>query len=155
MIRARRSRIVATIGPASSSPEMIVTLAQAGADVFRLNFSHGSHDDPRRRRLNAVRGGRADGGKRPLGVLADLQGPKLRLGKFGWSRSTEAGTGCASTSTPRRATRRGCRCRIPKSSRPCAPATCCCWTTAGCGCASANVHDYLGRRHGRSGHKLV
>jgi pyruvate kinase len=45
MIRARRSRIVATIGPASSSPEMIITLAKAGADVFRLNFSHGSHDN--------------------------------------------------------------------------------------------------------------
>ena len=44
MIRARRSRIVATIGPASSSPEMIVTLARAGADVFRLNFSHGAHE---------------------------------------------------------------------------------------------------------------
>ena len=45
MIRKRRTRIVATLGPASRAPEQVIALAKAGADVFRLNFSHGSHDD--------------------------------------------------------------------------------------------------------------
>ncbi len=80
MIRARRSRIVATIGPASSSPEMIVTLAKAGADVFRLNFSHGAHET-HAAVYAAIREAEKTVG-RPLGILADLQGPKLRVGKF-------------------------------------------------------------------------
>ncbi len=45
MIRDRRARIVATLGPASSNPEMVLALAIAGVDVFRLNFSHGSHEN--------------------------------------------------------------------------------------------------------------
>ncbi|MBW3618299.1 MAG: pyruvate kinase, partial [Proteobacteria bacterium] len=45
MIRDRRARIVATLGPASNTPEMVEKLARAGADVFRLNFSHGAHGD--------------------------------------------------------------------------------------------------------------
>ena len=80
MKRARHARIVATLGPASRSPGMVKTLAQAGVDVFRLNFSHGSHDD-HAAALKAVRGAEM-ALKRPLGVLADLQGPKLRLGRF-------------------------------------------------------------------------
>ena len=80
MIRARRARIVATLGPASRTPDMIQALARAGADVFRLNFSHGSHDD-HAATCKAVREVEKIVG-RPLGVLADLQGPKLRLGKF-------------------------------------------------------------------------
>ena len=80
MIRARRSRIVATIGPASASPEMIVTLAKAGADVFRLNFSHGAHET-HAAVYAAIREAEKTVG-RPLGILADLQGPKLRVGKF-------------------------------------------------------------------------
>jgi pyruvate kinase len=80
MIRARRARIVATLGPASRTPEMIQALALAGADVFRLNFSHGTHDD-HAAVCKAVRHAESVVG-RPLGVLADLQGPKLRLGKF-------------------------------------------------------------------------
>ena len=80
MIRARRARIVATLGPASRSPEMVETLARAGADVFRLNFSHGSPDD-HRAALDAVRAAEI-AIDRPLAVLADLQGPKLRLGQF-------------------------------------------------------------------------
>ena len=80
MIRARRARIVATLGPASSEPAMIRELAMAGADVFRVNFSHGAHAD-HARAIQAVR--RAEAAvDRPLGVLADLQGPKLRLGEF-------------------------------------------------------------------------
>ena len=80
MKRARRARIVATLGPASRAPGMVKALAQAGVDVFRLNFSHGSHED-HAAALKAVRGAEL-ALKRPLGVLADLQGPKLRLGKF-------------------------------------------------------------------------
>lgn len=80
MIRARRARIVATLGPASRAQETVQALALAGADVFRLNFSHGSHED-HAAACQAVR--RAEQVvERPLGVLADLQGPKLRLGQF-------------------------------------------------------------------------
>jgi pyruvate kinase len=80
MIRARRARIVATLGPASRSPEMVRKLAEAGADVFRLNFSHGAPED-HRAALEAVRAAEVSI-DRPLAVLADLQGPKLRLGQF-------------------------------------------------------------------------
>jgi len=80
MIRARRARIVATLGPASRDPARVVQLAKAGADVFRVNFSHGTHEE-HARTIAAVRAAEAKVG-RPLGVLADLQGPKLRLGAF-------------------------------------------------------------------------
>src|SRR5258708_30111659 len=80
MIRQRRTRIVATLGPASRSPDMVVELAKAGVDVFRLNFSHG---EPREHSANlaAVRAAESQV-DRPLAVLADLQGPKFRLGVF-------------------------------------------------------------------------
>jgi pyruvate kinase len=80
MIRKRRTRIVATLGPASRAPEQVIALAKAGADVFRLNFSHGSHED-HAAACAAVRAA-SEALDRPLGVLADLQGPKLRLGQF-------------------------------------------------------------------------
>ncbi len=80
MIRARRTRILATLGPASNTVETITALARAGADVFRLNFSHGSHED-HAGSFAAVRQVEA-AVDRPLGILADLQGPKLRLGRF-------------------------------------------------------------------------
>ncbi len=80
MIRSRRTRMLCTLGPASRSPEQVEALARAGADVFRLNFSHGSHDD-HAKSFEAVRAAEAKI-ERPLGVLADLQGPKFRLGKF-------------------------------------------------------------------------
>ncbi len=80
MIRARRARIVATLGPASSTPEMVLALARAGADVFRLNFSHGSHED-KAEALKAIRAAEIEI-DRPIGVLADLQGPKFRIGVF-------------------------------------------------------------------------
>jgi len=80
MRRLRRTKIVATLGPASSSPEMIARLFDAGADVFRINMSHTSPD--RMRELVAmIRGVESDTG-RPIGILVDLQGPKLRLGTF-------------------------------------------------------------------------
>jgi pyruvate kinase len=76
--RARRTKIVATLGPASRSAEMIRALAEAGADVFRLNFSHGAHAD-HAEAFRAIRALEADLG-RPIGVLQDLQGPKIRIG---------------------------------------------------------------------------
>lgn len=76
----RRTKIVATLGPASSTHEMIRTLALAGADVFRLNFSHGSHEDHAKRHAT-IRDVEAELG-RPLAILADMQGPKLRVGTF-------------------------------------------------------------------------
>jgi pyruvate kinase len=86
MIRQRRARIVATLGPASARPEQVLALAQAGADVFRLNFSHGAHAD-HAAAAAAVRAAEVEI-ERPLAVLADLQGPKLRLGRFEGGRAT-------------------------------------------------------------------
>jgi pyruvate kinase len=78
MRRLRRAKIVATLGPASSNAEMIGKLFRAGADVFRINMSHTSHE--RMRELVAlIRSVEEDTG-RPIGILVDLQGPKLRLG---------------------------------------------------------------------------
>jgi pyruvate kinase len=80
MHRQRNAKIVATLGPASSDRATIEALFDAGADVFRLNFSHGSHAD-HKQRLDIIRAIERDSG-RPIGVLLDLQGPKLRLGTF-------------------------------------------------------------------------
>ncbi len=82
--RRRRTRIVATLGPASSSPEILARLFQAGADVFRLNFSHGTHDD-HAARIAMIRDLETKF-DRPIGILADVQGPKLRVGQFGGGR---------------------------------------------------------------------
>src|SRR5580704_9105190 len=78
--RERRTKIVATLGPASTTKEMIHALFDAGADMFRLNFSHGAHQD-HRARLEMIREIERDVG-RPIAVLGDLQGPKLRIGTF-------------------------------------------------------------------------
>jgi pyruvate kinase len=86
MRRQRNAKIVATLGPASSSPEMIRGLFEAGADVFRLNFSHGVRED-HKKRYDLIRAIERESG-RPIGVLADLQGPKLRLGTFSEGRVT-------------------------------------------------------------------
>ena len=80
MKRERSARILATLGPASSTRERIRALAEAGADVFRLNFSHGSHED-HAERYRLIRAVEAELG-RPIGVLMDLQGPKMRVGRF-------------------------------------------------------------------------
>jgi pyruvate kinase len=80
MRRLRRSKIVATLGPASSDPEVIAALFDAGADVFRINMSHTSHD--RMRELVATIRGVETQFRRPIGILVDLQGPKLRVGTF-------------------------------------------------------------------------
>jgi len=78
--RRRRTKIVATLGPASSTPEVIERLYRTGADVFRLNFSHGSHED-HAARIGIIRALERKVG-RPIGILADVQGPKLRVGRF-------------------------------------------------------------------------
>ncbi|MES3014694.1 MAG: pyruvate kinase, partial [Pseudomonadota bacterium] len=80
MHRTRHAKIVATLGPASTDRATIEALFDAGADVFRLNFSHGSHAD-HRLRLDTLRAIERERG-RPIGVLLDLQGPKLRIGTF-------------------------------------------------------------------------
>jgi pyruvate kinase len=80
MIRSHRTRIVATLGPSSRTLETVVAMAKAGADVFRLNFSHGQHAD-HEAAAQAVRDAERIV-ERPLALLADLQGPKLRLGTF-------------------------------------------------------------------------
>jgi pyruvate kinase len=80
MRRYRNAKIVATLGPASDTPEMIRALFEAGADVFRLNFSHGTHDE-HAARIKAIRRLGAEFG-RPIGILTDLQGPKLRVGEL-------------------------------------------------------------------------
>ena len=80
MRRLRRTKIVATLGPASSDRNVIAKLFTAGADVFRINMSHTSHD--RMRELVAtIRAVELEHG-RPIGILVDLQGPKLRVGSF-------------------------------------------------------------------------
>ncbi|GAA3976478.1 pyruvate kinase [Thermobifida alba] len=76
----RRAKIVATLGPATSSPEILRKLVDAGLDVARLNLSHGTHDDHRANYANVRAAAEASG--RSVGILADLQGPKIRLGTF-------------------------------------------------------------------------
>ena len=80
MKRPCNAKIVATLGPASADRTTIEALVRAGADVFRLNFSHGTHAD-HKQRLDLIRAIESDIG-RPIGVLLDLQGPKLRVGTF-------------------------------------------------------------------------
>src|SRR5712675_925535 len=89
--RMRSAKIVATIGPASSGSERLRALFDAGVDVFRLNFSHGTHDE-HRARFEEIRAVEAEVG-RPIGILADLQGPKLRLGNFAGGKA-ELPAGC-------------------------------------------------------------
>ena len=80
MRRLRRTKIVATLGPASGNPDMIARLFEAGADVFRINMSHTPHDRMREL-VGAIRKVEKDH-NRPIGILVDLQGPKLRVGAF-------------------------------------------------------------------------
>jgi pyruvate kinase len=80
MRRERATKIVSTLGPSSSTPEVITKLFKAGADVFRLNFSHGSHAE-HKERYDIIRKIETNN-KRPIGIIADLQGPKIRVDKF-------------------------------------------------------------------------
>ncbi|MDX2228357.1 MAG: pyruvate kinase [Leptolyngbyaceae cyanobacterium bins.349] len=76
----RRTKIVATIGPATSSPEVLRALIEAGATTLRLNFSHGTHED-HQRSIRLIRQTSFELNQ-PVGILQDLQGPKIRLGRF-------------------------------------------------------------------------
>ena len=87
---ARATKIVATLGPASSSPEVLERMLRAGVDVVRLNFSHGKAQD-HIDRAALVREVAARAGKE-VAIMADLQGPKIRVGKFdGGSTQLQAG----------------------------------------------------------------
>ena len=76
----RHTKIVATLGPASSTPDILERMVQAGIDVVRMNFSHGTADD-HKARAEGIRAAAAKHG-RTVGILGDLQGPKIRVGKF-------------------------------------------------------------------------
>ena len=78
--RARKVKILATLGPASSDPDMIRALVEAGADAFRINMSHGSQAE-KAKLVEAIRGLEKTL-HRPMTIVFDLQGPKLRVGKF-------------------------------------------------------------------------
>lgn len=80
MTKTRQTKIVATLGPASNTPAKIKELLEAGVNMFRLNFSHGDHAT-HQKAVDAIRALEAKNG-RPVGILADLQGPKLRIGVF-------------------------------------------------------------------------
>ena len=80
MLRKRNTKIIATLGPTSSSPLKIHSLFQSGADIFRLNFSHGTHNDHKRRVYHIRQYEKRLG--RPIAILGDLQGPKIRIGIF-------------------------------------------------------------------------
>ena len=119
MRRNKNAKIVATLGPASDDRATIQALFEAGADVFRLNFSHGVHAD-HRRRLELIRQVEQDSG-RPIGVLLDLQGPKLRIGTFADGPvMLDGGRVVPPRSRRRNSRRRRTRaaCRIRKSSPP-------------------------------------
>lgn len=90
MRRHRRAKIVATVGPATSSADMLKALFLAGVDTFRLNFSHGTQDD--HARVHAAIRALEQEIKRPIGILMDLQGPKIRVGTLqGGKITVEAG----------------------------------------------------------------
>jgi pyruvate kinase len=85
MRRNRRAKIVATLGPASSDATIIRRLFEAGVDVFRLNFSHGSKED-HASRYEIIRRIERELG-RPIAILQDLQGPKIRIGTLGGGKA--------------------------------------------------------------------
>jgi len=76
----RRTKIVATMGPATDSPEVVAGMVKAGLDVARINFSHGTRES-QRKRVEMVRNAAREAG-RYIGVLADLAGPKIRIESF-------------------------------------------------------------------------
>ena len=85
----RRAKIVATIGPASNSPEILRKLISAGIDIARLNFSHGTHEE-HGRSIQAIREA-AEAIGRPISILQDLQGPRIRVGELATPVSVSAG----------------------------------------------------------------
>ena len=121
MRRYRRAKIVATVGPASASPEMLKELFLAGVDTFRLNFSHGTHGDHARVHA-AIRALEKETG-RPIGILQDLQGPE-DPGRHHQGRQDDLvprRERALRARRARRATGRRFRCRIPRSSQAILP----------------------------------
>ena len=80
LLNQRRTKIVATLGPASSDESQIRALVEAGVNMFRLNMSHGTHDVHERTIQNVRQAAREAG--RHIPILADLAGPKIRIGSF-------------------------------------------------------------------------
>src|SRR6185436_8544697 len=80
LLRRRRTKIVATVGPASTAPPVLQDLLRAGVNVFRMNMSHGDHEG-HRRAFEAIRNAVRETGVE-VGILADLCGPKIRCGLF-------------------------------------------------------------------------
>src|SRR5690606_27916876 len=78
--RVRQTRIIATLGPSSATDERVFALASAGVDIFRLNFSHGSHDEHAASFARVRRA--SERLERPLAILQDLSGPKIRTGRL-------------------------------------------------------------------------
>src|SRR5580692_5292700 len=97
--RSRRAKIVATLGPASNSPEIFRQLVRAGLDVARLNFSHGTHEQKAEliRMVRTI----AKEERKPICILADLQGPKIRTGKLKDNKPVQLVAGKRLTITPR------------------------------------------------------
>ena len=125
MKRNRKVKILATLGPASGEEEMIQKLHEAGADLFRINMSHASHD-MMRTLIKRIRNVEARCG-RPIGILADLQGPKLRVGKFAAGKVdlVPGQTFQPSTTRTSRAMRRASSFRTRKSLNRSRPVTAC------------------------------
>jgi pyruvate kinase len=98
-VQSRRAKIVCTLGPATDAPEVLVALLNAGMDVARLNFSHGSHKE-HARRLRKLREAAAACNK-AVAVMQDLQGPKIRTGSLEGGRRVELRDGDATTITTR------------------------------------------------------
>ena len=132
----RRTKIVATLGPASNSPEVIEQLILAGLDVARLNFSHGTPDE-HKARARLIRDIAAKNG-RHVALLGDLQGPKIRIAKFS-NKRIELKIGdkfTFSTAHPLTEGNEIVGIDYPDRSRTAVSATSCCSTTAAWSCAS-------------------
>jgi pyruvate kinase (EC 2.7.1.40) len=133
----RRTKIVATLGPASNSPEVIEQLILAGLDVARLNFSHGTPDE-HKARARLIRDIAAKNG-RHVALLGDLQGPKIRIAKFA-NKRIELKIGDKFTFSTAHPLTEGNQTSsvstIPTWSRTAASVTNCCSTTAVWSCAS-------------------
>ena len=134
----RRTKIVATFGPATDDPAVLTDMVRAGVDVVRLNFSHGAVAD-HARRVELVREAARQAG-RYVGVLGDLQGPKIRIDRFAGGKvqladgaefTLDAALAADAGSEAMRSASRTRSCR-----RMCSPATCCCSTTGRSACRS-------------------
>jgi len=134
-LRERKVKILATLGPASRSPEMIRELLRAGANAFRVNMSHGDHHT-HAETIAAIRAAEKDFG-RPIGILCDLQGPKLRVGTFKDGRAVIRHGGHFTLDrdpTPGDETNASA-CRTPNCSPSSRKASACSSMMASCNCA--------------------